>query len=374
MQPRYLGGVGMGSGAELKRATRSGGDPFRANGRAFGIVYCVSALSGLLSIAIPHGTHFATWAALPLSVGALATGCWAWRRRELGPVATHILLGTATAMVSAGVYAGHGDDVSMSAAVLYVVVALGAGVFASPRGALAQVVVMASVYAAILGISGNNAAVAEWVFISGAASLSAWVTSRSRTELMHLALADSLTGLANRNGLRTALDQELARAARSGEPLSVALIDLDSFKALNDAEGHLAGDRALVDLVDAWSSQLRGGDLLARFGGDEFVLVLPGLPVWQACRVLQRLHRVESRLPWSAGLATWDGHESVGRMLERADQSLYRAKQRGAASWLAVARPVVAHRGGPGTPSPLLIDGASRARPSDELSRRREAG
>lgn len=353
---------------------RSGSDPFHANGRAFGILYGGGGMVGLVSIAIPHGTHFAVPAAIGLSVAALGTGAWAWRRRVLGPAASHALLAIASCMIAGGVYAGQGDPVSMSAAVLYVLVALGAGLFVSARGACAQVVFMGTAYGTALALSGNNAAIAEWLFVVGASSVGAWVTSRSHAELMSLATADSLTGLANRAGLQAALDQDLARAGRSGDPLTVAVIDLDDFKALNDAHGHLAGDRALISLVDAWSVELRAGDLLARFGGDEFVVVLPGAPIWMATRVLQRLHRAEARCRWSAGIATWDGHETAEQLLHRADQALYRAKQRIAGSWLAVARPAPAFHADVGARARSARDAAPRARVPRDIGTRRAAG
>lgn len=358
----------------MRRGARAVGDPFHASGRAFGALYCGGGVVGLVSAAVPHGTHFAFWAAIGLSTASLATGVWAWRSEVLGTVSTHVLLVVATFIVATGVYSGQGDPVSMSAAVLYVLVALGAGLFVTPRGAAAHVGLMAVVYGVALALSGNAAAFAEWLFVIGASSVGAWVTSRSHAELMSIATADSLTGLANRAGLQAALAQDLARAGRSGDPLAVAVIDLDDFKALNDARGHLAGDRALVDLVDAWSVELRAGDLLARFGGDEFVVVLPGITIWGAARVLQRLHRAETSCSWSAGIAAWDGDESVEELLGRADRALYRAKQRTAGSWLALARPGSALLGSPERPPSGVRESIPLARLPRDLSGGRAAG
>jgi diguanylate cyclase (GGDEF)-like protein len=320
----------------LRRA-RTGRHPFTQSGRALGLLYVGGALFGLVAIGIPHGSHFDLVADLALSSLALTIGGWAWSRRELGPAPTHALLTLGMAMVSAGVYSGRGDDVSMSAAVLYVVLALGAGLFVSPRGVVAQVVVMGTAYGVVLGLSGNRAAFAEWLFVIGAVAVTAWVTSMSRSELVRLAQLDPLTGLANRSGLRGALEHELARSRRSGRTLSVAVVDLDGFKTLNDEHGHLAGDQALVRLVQTWRSGLRGGDLLARFGGDEFVIMFPETSMWEATQVLHRLHRHEVACAWSAGLAAWDGTEKAAQLLQRADAALYRAKGR-RHSWLALAR------------------------------------
>lgn len=96
--------------------------------------------------------------------------------------------------------------------------------------------------------------------------------------LARLARSDPLTGLANRRGWDEQLARELARARRSGEALSVALLDLDDFKALNDAHGHQAGDRLLLEAAAAWYGQLRDVDILCRWGGDEFAVLLPACP------------------------------------------------------------------------------------------------
>lgn len=311
---------------------------FSLSGRAFGLLFIGGALFGLVAIGLPHGSHFDVAADLVLSALALAIGSWAWWRRELAPMPTHLLLALGTAMVSAGVYSGRGDDVSMSAAVLYVVLALGAGLFLSARGVAAQVLLIGAAYAVALGLSGNGAAFAEWLFVIGAVTVTAWVTSVNRSQLVSLAQLDPLTGLANRAGLGKVLEREVARAGRSGRPLSIAVIDLDEFKSLNDRLGHLAGDRALVHLVESWRAHLRRGDLLARFGGDEFVVVLPESTLWQASRILRRLRQRGRTCPWSAGIASWDGTEEVERLLERADSALYRAKGRHS-SGMALARP-----------------------------------
>lgn len=350
-------------GFDVSRRRVVRGSLFTLSGCALGLLYLGGAFFGLVAIGLPHGSHFNTLADLVLVSIALAIGGWAWTRRELGPMPTSVLLTLGTVLVSAGVYSGRGDDVSMSAAVLYVVLALGAGLFVSPRRVVGLVVLMGAEYAAVLGLTGNQAAVAEWLFVAGAVTVTAWVTSMNRSALVRLAQRDPLTGLANRDALRSVLDLELARSRRCGRPLSVAVVDLDEFKALNDQQGHLAGDEALVRLVDAWRSELRGSDLLARFGGDEFVVVLPETSMWEATRVLHRLRQHEGACSWSAGLAVWDGVESVDRLLQRSDGALYRAKARRLSSWLALAHPDRSPLAGSGT---ALPGSATRPQPSVE--------
>lgn len=148
--------------------------------------------------------------------------------------------------------------------------------------------------------------------------------------LEELAQTDELTGLPNRRALREALDRELQRARREGHPVCVGILDLDNFKRYNDALGHLAGDRLLVDASTAWRESLRGGtDLLARFGGEEFVVVLPTT----MDAAFETLERMRGKTPdgqtVSVGLARWDTHETADELLARADVALYAAKAAG---------------------------------------------
>lgn len=114
------------------------------------------------------------------------------------------------------------------------------------------------------------------------------------------------------------------------EPLCVALLDLDYFKAYNDTHGHLAGDTVLASLGQSWLSMLRPQDLLVRWGGEEFALALPDCPVDCALEVLERLRaQVPDGQAASAGLACWDGLETIEALMSRADAALYEAKRTG---------------------------------------------
>jgi diguanylate cyclase (GGDEF)-like protein len=147
--------------------------------------------------------------------------------------------------------------------------------------------------------------------------------------LTGLALADDLTSLANRRAWDGALESALIAAERRGEPLCVALIDVDHFKAINDAYGHAHGDTVLVSLARSWDAASRRGDLLARLGGDEFALLLAAADLDEARVVVGRLSEATAHTPCSIGLAQWDGRESGARLAERADALLYEAKALG---------------------------------------------
>jgi diguanylate cyclase (GGDEF)-like protein/PAS domain S-box-containing protein len=141
---------------------------------------------------------------------------------------------------------------------------------------------------------------------------------------------DALTGVLNRRALDDELHLALLNARRDGAPVSIAMLDLDRFKAYNDTHGHAAGDHLLKGACAAWGGMLRAGDVLARFGGEEFVIVLPGCAASDARALVDRLRReTPNGQTCSAGVAAWDGTEALGELIERADQALYRAKDRG---------------------------------------------
>lgn len=294
--------------------------------RSIGGLYLAGAAIGLVSLVIPHGRSFNTLADVAAAAAATLVGTVVWRMRRLGAVDTHLLLGLASVLVAAGVTSGHGDYVSLSAAVIFVWLALAAGLFLVPAGVAVQVAWSAVLYAISLVLTGNSAAPAEWLFITGTAAVAGAVTARNQAELRRLAGTDPLTGLANRDTLFETLEREMSRAHRNGSPLTVAVADLDDFKAVNDRLGHAAGDQALLDTATSWRSAIRAGDLLARVGGDEFVLVMPDTSEERAQQTLERAGTSFSTYPWSAGLASWDHTETPQELIDRADRALYLRK------------------------------------------------
>jgi diguanylate cyclase (GGDEF)-like protein len=154
------------------------------------------------------------------------------------------------------------------------------------------------------------------------------------------ALKDPVTGLYNARYLKTYLDQEINRAARHNEPVSVLGIDLDNFKAVNDVFGHYKGDAVLKDASDVFRRQLRDYDVAVRSGGDEFVVVLPGTPASEARRIAERIRREfeeyarrtvgEASVPLgvSVGLASFPNDAADAEsLLAFADASMYREKR-----------------------------------------------
>ena len=145
-----------------------------------------------------------------------------------------------------------------------------------------------------------------------------------------LARSDALTGLPNRRALDDQLPREMARALRAGSGLCLAIIDIDHFKAYNDTYGHLAGDKVLRDCARAWDGELRGEDTILRFGGEEFLVVLPDCGPDDAIEILERLRgATPDGQTCSAGLALWRPGETVDDLVGRADTALYEAKEAG---------------------------------------------
>lgn len=150
-------------------------------------------------------------------------------------------------------------------------------------------------------------------------------------------LTDHLTGVGNRRALESRLKDELARIRRHEGALSVAMIDLDRFKEFNDDFGHIEGDHALMSVASLLSSGLRIQDYLARFGGEEFVILLPGTRIRGAIVMAERFRRTVQHASWSkrpltisVGVtSTEDGTIDSGDLLRQADEALYRSKAAG---------------------------------------------
>jgi diguanylate cyclase len=163
---------------------------------------------------------------------------------------------------------------------------------------------------------------------------------RAFGQIGELAIRDELTGTHNRRYLMEVLARERSRAERLSEPFSVCLLDIDHFKAINDSAGHAAGDAVLRHFAALAPRGLRGIDAFGRFGGEEFLLVLPGTARQGAVAAAERVRAaVEAgafpglppgrRVTITAGVATHVKGEAVAALLARADQALYRGKQAG---------------------------------------------
>ncbi|WP_149087713.1 sensor domain-containing diguanylate cyclase [Pseudomonas prosekii] len=171
-----------------------------------------------------------------------------------------------------------------------------------------------------------------------------WELSRVNQQLQiqleenrKLAETDALTAIANRYRLEKALPQECDRAQRFRQPLALIAMDIDDFKIINDHYGHALGDAALVQVVECLKKQLRDGDLLARWGGDEFIMILPNTALAEARAIAEQVRHGLTDLPpvgdyqvtMSFGVVQRFDEEQQTGLLARADQALYRSKVMG---------------------------------------------
>jgi len=159
-------------------------------------------------------------------------------------------------------------------------------------------------------------------------------------EIYRMMITDGLTGIANRRKLDEALENEFLRAKRYGRPLSIAILDADHFKKVNDNHGHIVGDFVLKKLATLFQQNIRREELLGRYGGEEFVVVMPEVDSSGAFQLAEKLRKTvettvfksgETELPItiSVGVATLGEENSVKDFLDTADQALYRSKEEG---------------------------------------------
>lgn len=309
-----------------KRVAAAPPDERRAQATSLGALFLAGGAVAVLYLFLPHSGAPPDWvvasgAGCAFALGLLLLGLRGRSPRWLLHGGVLVGIGLVTAIVAASKTAA----TASWAAALYTWTAAYTGHWFSRWTARAYWALAAAGFglAVLAGnpLNGANAfvVVTTTVFVIGTE------VSRLSERLRRQAETDSLTGLANRRGFLSAARVTMGRATRGGAKVSLAMIDLDGFKAINDGKGHQAGDAVLRSLAAWWSVRIRRDDLLTRIGGDEFVLMLPGMGAAAATDLVQRLggHHI---CRWSAGVVEWDCEESLESLLARADRSLYAAK------------------------------------------------
>ena len=253
-------------------------------------------------------------------VSAVVTGRWGarWRRAHF-----HWLVGAATVLIVSAVALAPDRVTAMAAATLVTFVVVDAHFFFSTRQANAHlgVAVIGVTVALIAGDVGVGTALGfDLVLVSIGTVIRQLVTLASSAN------RDPLTGLSNRRGFDQALEELMSEASRSGEPLSAVLIDVDHFKAVNDTYGHEAGDRVLRRVAEVWQREVPDGTFLARHGGDEFSLLLPGIPATAALAMVRRVCAANPDVSLSCGVAQYRAGDSASQLMRSADRALYDAK------------------------------------------------
>ncbi len=304
----------------------------RDRARALALLHAAGAVLMLAPVVLPHRSGLDEMPLLALSLAAAATSGVLF---VLGPRVTapacHSILAIDIVLVSVTLYSA-GLPGAEPYAAFYISLAVYAFHFFRRREhAFAHLALIGVGYATALAASSDDLSwLTGWVATVATAGMAGWVVGSLSRKARLFARADALTTLPNRIAWEEALVREVARAERERTPLCVALLDLDNFKECNDKGGHEAGDRMLRDAAGAWIPALRRTDLLARYGGDEFALILPNCDQDGAAEAIERLREVMPKgQTFSAGVARWNGTEPAAELIVRADHELYAAKRGG---------------------------------------------
>ncbi|CAM3865536.1 putative bifunctional diguanylate cyclase/phosphodiesterase [Smaragdicoccus niigatensis] len=246
--------------------------------------------------------------------------------RRLRPVDHQYLIGAATVLVTIAVTAAPNNIGAMAIASMYVLASSDAAFFFPARRAMFFVAF--SMVNEVLALALRDD-LPWWSGLLGAGmATGVGIVTAVLARLASNADIDALTGLLNRRGLDQLLEVEIAKASRSGTRLALVLFDIDDFKHVNDEQGHRAGDAVLVEVADVWGKIIAGEGVLARYGGDEFALLLADTTEDRAITLAETLRRA-APIRSSAGATSWQAGESGSLLVSRADVALYRAKLSG---------------------------------------------
>jgi diguanylate cyclase (GGDEF)-like protein len=264
-----------------------------------------------------------------LVVGGLAGGALLLVLGERLPHwSFHLFIFASIAMIAAGIRVSGGGACALSFAVIYAFIAVDSFLFfpwwqATLHLATAEVCAVVTLSAAGPRLTGPAVMLCGVLAVVGV--VVGWLTRAAAA-----AELDPLTGLPNRRGFDRELSRILARAERAGPGVCLALVDVDDFKTINDLGGHAAGDRLLRETAAAWNGKIPPGSCLARYGGDEFALLLPGQDVAEAVMTVDGLRTVmPARRTCSAGVAAWEPGDTASLLVNRADALLYQSKRAG---------------------------------------------
>lgn len=329
----------------LRYALRSGTRDTATATQVLGVLFLSGAFLAVTSVVLPHPSRVDTKAIVTIAVVATIVGIasliWLNHARRW---MVHVALALGTGLIALCVYFG-GMGTGVYSPMFVWVVLLAASFFRRRYVALhvSWIIISWGIALALISGRAGSGAINRWALGSFVLTVTAVVmveivsgrrlTDEQLRSAVHRANHDPLTGLANRRLFDLTLGRELARAGRHDLTLAVIALDLDKFKQYNDEHGHAAGDQLLRDASAVWDNSLRAEDLIARVGGDEFVVLLAETTPEGAERLARRL---QGGLPpgcfCSFGTAIWDGKEPAESLLARADEALYQAKNRPSAA------------------------------------------
>jgi diguanylate cyclase (GGDEF)-like protein len=295
--------------------------------RALALITLAGGLSGLFASVFPANRDAPVELLRLVGVVALSVSVllW-WLGSRLPHWFLHVAVAGGTVLISLLIARSATGVGMIVTACDYMWMGVYAAFFFSRPAARAHTALIAAAFAIALSVSSNHVPADAWIFMTASLVVATETIGRQSSRLRHEAHTDSLTGLLNRKGLVPAAERAFALADRTGLPLTVALIDLDDFKQVNDRHGHAEGDRLLVQMTRTWSEELQPGDIFARLGGDEFLVILVGSADEEATRFFERLLFI-SPAQWSAGVVKRNSGEHLSACLARADNTLYEQKR-----------------------------------------------
>jgi diguanylate cyclase len=299
-----------------------------------GLFVVIGLMATAFSLRAPVASRYSGIDAAVALVAAVAALAVVLLPRRWGTAVVQVGLVVSTVLISVLVAARSTPQGQATVSYLMSLACLYCAVYLSHRQMLGQVALLCTSFA-VASSAGAGDLQSFYVGMRVATVLLiaevVWrLAARQRallSEIQEQAVHDPLTGALNRRGAVAEAEQVRSVAARAGSTTTVNVVDLDGFKSYNDTHGHPAGDRLLSDLVTRWAATLRAGDVLARVGGDEFVVVLPQTDLDSAESLLARMRHAHP-FPWSVGTVVWHPDENLFAAAARADELLYAHKLR----------------------------------------------
>jgi len=304
--------------------------------RALALITLAGSLSSLIAALFPASDQAPVDLFRLVAASALGVSAFLWWLADRTPGwLLHCIVIGGTVAISLLIAKAATGVSTVVTATDYIWMGVYVSFFFSRNAARAYMGLIAVAFGVALLANSHGIPAEAWVLMTASIVVASETIGRQSERLRREAHTDPLTGLLNRNGLKPAAGQAFSLADRTEIPLTVAVIDLDHFKQVNDRDGHAAGDQLLVEMTRIWSDELQPGDIFARLGGDEFLVLLVGSSDEESAHLFERL-RFISPTAWSAGVIKRHPNDDLSACLAKADNALYEAKRNRGASPRAV--------------------------------------